>query len=122
MTNHIHLLIETEDVPLKNIMQYLNRRYAIYFNKRYDYYGHVFQGRYGANLIDNPEYFLRASRYIHRNPVEAKITLYPSEYKWSSYYFYHNSRARKSPVVTTEKILSYFPYPQKANYSRFVEE
>jgi len=71
MTNHIHLLLETLDNPLNQIMKILNQRYAIYFNHRYDYTGHVFQGGYGAKIIDSINYFLKASRYIHLNLLEA---------------------------------------------------
>lgn len=52
MTNHIHLQLETTPHHTKCIMKMLNSRYALHFNKRHRLVGHVFQGRYGAELIE----------------------------------------------------------------------
>lgn len=51
MTNHIHLQLETIQHHPKEMMKFLNSRYAMYFNKRHHLVGLVFQGRYGAELI-----------------------------------------------------------------------
>jgi len=75
MTNHVHLQLQTTNFHIKLIMKEMHSRYAIYFNKKYHYDGHVFQGRYGAELIETDQYFLEVSRYIHRNPLEAKMVL-----------------------------------------------
>lgn len=84
----------------------LNSRYAMYFNKRHELDGHVFQGRYGSELIDSPQYFLEVSRYIHLNPVKAELVKHPGEYPWSSYSSYVSEN--KNPLVSTERIISYF--------------
>src|SRR5699024_10648536 len=65
MTNHVHLQIETINHHTKHIMKRLNSRYAMYFNKRHRLVGHVFQGRYGAEIIETKDYLLEVSRYIH---------------------------------------------------------
>ena len=119
MTNHIHLQIETIQHHPKHIMKMLNSRYAMYFNKRHCLVGHVFQGRYGSELIDTLDYHLEVSKYIHLNPVDAKIVKSPEDYRWSSYTAYILNI--KNPHVITDKLLSYFPDPQKENYRRFVE-
>ena len=76
MTNHIHLQIETIHHHPKDIMKMLNSRYAMYFNKRHRLVGHVFQG---------------SGRYIHLNPVEAKMVKSPKDFRWSSYTAYVDS-------------------------------
>ncbi len=48
MKNHLHLLVEVEEIPLSRIMQSFLFRYTRYFNKRYGEVGHLFQGRYKA--------------------------------------------------------------------------
>src|SRR4051794_36488596 len=101
-------------------MKMLNSRYSMYFNKRHRLVGHVFQGRYGAELIDSSDYLLDVSRYIHLNPVEAKMVKSPKDYRWSSFSAYIFDSV--NPHITTTKILSFFPEPQKENYCRFVEE
>ncbi|WP_026572832.1 transposase [Bacillus sp. UNC438CL73TsuS30] len=120
MTNHIHLLIETIHHHPKYIMKMLNSRYAMYFNKRHHLVGHLFQGRYGAELIDTAEYLLDVSRYIHLNPVGANMVKSPEHYPWSSYSAYI-SNSHNLEIVTTKEILSFFPEPQKDQYRKFVE-
>ncbi|MBT2661744.1 transposase [Bacillus sp. ISL-45] len=119
MTTHYHLLLETINHHPQEIMKLLNSRYGIYFNKRHDLVGHVFQGRYKSELIDTDEYFLNASRYIHLNPYEGNIVQNPAEYKWSSYQAYISNR--KNPHITTHRILSYFPDPPKEHYKKVID-
>ena len=88
MTNHIHLQLETIQHHPKDMMKFLNSRYAMYFNKRHHLVGHVFQGWYGSELIDSADYLLEVSRYIHLNPLEAKMVKSPKLYPWSSYSAY----------------------------------
>nr|WP_231480036.1 transposase [Rossellomorea vietnamensis] len=85
MSNHIHLLIETNEHPLSQIIRYIHSNYAKYFNKRYDYIGHVFQDRYYAKLIKNWKQMLDTSSYIHLNPVRSRCVNIPEDYIWSSY-------------------------------------
>jgi len=119
MTNHLHLLLETINHHPKDIMKMLNSRYGIYFNHRHNLVGHVFQGRYKSEMIDSAEYFLNTSRYIHLNPIEANIVQDPSRYRWSSYSAYISNY--QNPHISTERILSYFPEPQKDVYKRIIE-
>ncbi|MFT4412894.1 transposase [Fredinandcohnia humi] len=118
MTTHIHLQIETIDTPPGPIMKKLHTAYARYFNQKYDYTGHVFEGRYGAQLIDTTEYELDVSKYIHLNPVKAKIVEHPEDYLWSSFRDYLSPC--KSSFVHTSTILSYFPEPQLENYRNYI--
>ncbi|WP_412899295.1 transposase [Bacillus sp. 1P02SD] len=80
-TNHIHLQIQTTNFHIKLIMKEMHSRYAIYFNKKYHYDGHVFQARYGAVTIDTDQYLLEVSRNIHRNLHEAKMIKKLSSYE-----------------------------------------
>ncbi|WP_043930955.1 transposase [Bacillus sp. EB01] len=118
MTNHVHLQIETINDPPWKIMQYLNSLYAAYFNKKYDYAGHVFDKRYGSELVDSVDYEVDLSRYIHRNPLKAAMVMSLEEYEWSSYRTY--AGLESSPYVKTDRILGYFPEPQTANYIHYV--
>ncbi|WP_462410861.1 transposase [Neobacillus sp. Marseille-QA0830] len=119
MTNHVHLLLETVDYPPTDIMKMINFLYAIYFNKRHELVGHVFEGRYKAKLIEDLHHFIVTSRYIHLNPVEANMVDSPELYPWSSYHAF-NSDPDPDPHVNTTKLLSNFPEPQKENYQKFV--
>lgn len=120
MPNHIHLLLETEDKPPGTIIKFIHTRYAIYFNKRYELTGHVFQGRFHANLVKTDDYFLIASKYIHLNPVEAKIVYKPEHYFWSSFSNYLGI-IEKDPILKTKRTLSLFPEPHRLAYQTYVE-
>lgn len=65
MSNHIHIQIKTIDHPISQIMQHLLTLYSKYYNNKYNLVGHVFQGRYHAEVIENEAYLMRTSRYIH---------------------------------------------------------
>lgn len=85
MPNHFHLLIETLEAPVSKIMQKLLTCYAIYFNSKYKRTGHVFQDRYKAIVCDKEEYLFKLVRYIHLNPLRAKLIADLDRYKWSSH-------------------------------------
>jgi putative transposase len=88
MRNHLHLLVEVEEIPLGRIMQSLLFRYTRYFNRRHGEVGHLFQGRYKAILCDKDTYLLELVRYIHLNPVRAKVVRRPEDYVWTGHLSY----------------------------------
>ena len=88
MGTHVHLLIETGQVPLSKILQGINQRFTMYFNWRHGTVGHLFQGRYKAILCDRDAYLLSLVKYVHLNPIRAGIVRRPEEYRWSSHRAY----------------------------------
>lgn len=124
MDNHYHLVIETLRPNLIKIMHGLNSGYTGYFNKKYKRSGHLFQGRYKAIIVDKENYLLELSRYVHLNPLRAKIINKPQDYKWSSYGGY----IRKKEVNNLNNynwLLSIFGNEEKKSrrqYKEFVEE
>ena len=85
MDNHYHLVLETPKGNLLKVMHGINSRYTGYFNRKYSRAGHLFQGRYKALLVEKNSYLVELSRYIHLNPVRAKVIEKPERYRWSSY-------------------------------------
>jgi REP element-mobilizing transposase RayT len=71
--NHFHLLLRTNTIELKDFMRRLLTGYAVTFNKRHHRAGHVFQNRYKSIVCEEDPYFLELVRYIHLNPLRAKI-------------------------------------------------
>ena len=131
MTNHFHLVVETEETKLSTIMQKILSIYAEDFNYRHGYHGHVFEGRYSAPIIENMIYFLNVSRYIHLNPVMAQLARDPAAYEYSSYGLFipagPDHKAGKlekkiAELVETEKVLNAFEGNSKEKYREFVEE
>lgn len=112
MTNHYHLLIRSED-DLSKIMACINRKYSDYYSKRYRHVGRIYQRRYFAKAIEDPNALLIVSRYIHRNPIDTKIPMvYQLEkYAFSSFPHYKSPPNEPLPYVDTKAILHFLPPP-----------
>lgn len=119
MTNHFHLLLETSDTPVGSFMKHLACTYATYYNRKYSYLGHLFEGRYCSGLVKDDSYFLQTSRYIHLNPVKAQIVSYPEDYTWSSYRTFLGLADDK--ITVTNQTLSYFGKYGIQKYRDFVD-
>ncbi len=85
MGNHFHLAIKVGPVALASIMQRILTSHSLIFNRRHDRTGHLFQARYKAILCRNDAYLAILIRYIHMNPVRAKLVLRPQDWRWSSF-------------------------------------
>ena len=91
MGNHYHLLVETPEGNLVAGMKWLQGVYTQRFNRRHKVFGHLFQGRYKAVVIDGnaPGYFEVVASYIHLHPARAGLVRIGQEslkrYRWSSY-------------------------------------
>lgn len=86
MPNHYHLLVQADSLPIMSrTMQKTNLAFSRFYQTKYNYVGHVYQGRYSSAGINTREYLYRVLRYIHNNPVKAGICNNPSEYPYSSY-------------------------------------
>jgi REP element-mobilizing transposase RayT len=124
MTNHYHILLETQFPNLSQAIQWLNVSYAGYFNRKYKRNGHLFQGRFKSILVEADEYLKELTRYIHLNPVRANLVEHPDEYKWSSYSKV-TANAKTPEWLESTWLLSQFGAKRKqaiANYKKFVEE
>jgi REP element-mobilizing transposase RayT/predicted nucleotidyltransferase len=124
LDNHFHLLVETPEGNLSEIMRHINGAYTTYFNLKRKRAGHLFQGRYKAILVEADAYAAELSRYIHLNPVRAGIVKTPRDYRWSSYPAYIGAQ---EPVgwLKTGFILSLLtqdPESARRRYRDFVED
>ena len=106
MRNHIHLVVQTGNIPLSRIMQNISLRFTKWINYTQARTGHLFQGRYKALLIDADAYLLELVRYIHLNPVRAGIVAATDEYPWSGHGAYLGKELL--PWFTTDYVLSMF--------------
>lgn len=126
LSNHFHLLLRTGMVPIASFMGRLLTGYAVSFNKRHKRHGHLFQNRYTSILCEEDPYFLELVRYIHLNPLRARIAatmesldVYP--YAGHSTLIGHGDRGWQD----TEYVLGFFgPIEKEARkrYRSFVEE
>lgn len=107
MGNHYHLCVETPEANLAAGMRQLNSLITQKLNRKRGTVGHVFQGRYAAQLIEKEAYFLEVVRYIVLNPVRAGLVAKAADWRWSSYRATAGIRT-PLPFQTTGEILARF--------------
>jgi putative transposase len=106
MPNHIHLLIEMRHDPISRIMQRVLTSYSQHHNRKYRKTGHVFQGRYKSILCQSDQYLGELVRYLHLNPVRARIVSRPEDYEYSGHRAYLGMVAGE--LVDAEPVLRHF--------------
>jgi REP element-mobilizing transposase RayT len=122
MPNHYHLLVETPRANLPIGMRHLNGCYGGAFNRRHDRVGHVFQGRYNAQLVEKQSYLIALVRYIMLNPIRTAppLSSVPEGYRWSSYRILLGLAPRPH-WLTTDWILVQFGDDYESARSRLRE-
>lgn len=107
MDNHVHIAVKADPINLAKAIKSTNTRYAMNFNGKRNRIGHVFQDRYKSEAITDDKYLLQVIRYIHNNPIKAKMVKSLEDYNWSSY----NEYAKENSIIKTQQrefILDYF--------------
>jgi len=118
MDNHFHLVLEEYKDNISHIMRRINTTYVLYFNKKYQLRGHLFQDRFKSEVVENDAYLLALIRYIHNNPIKAGLITFPQDYQWSSYLSYTDYQKK---IVHTEDILKLFSEDMAQARSYFIE-
>jgi REP element-mobilizing transposase RayT len=125
MGNHLHLLVKTPRPNLGAGMQCVLSGYAIWSGRRWRRTGHLFQGRYRAEMIEEESYYWTVSRYIHLNPVRAGLVSRPERWAWSSYPGYRDPRRAQDSVAHDQLLQAWQGgwggEDARAAYVRFVE-
>ncbi len=116
MTNHVHLILKESDMgDISIIMKRLLTKYVGWFNRKYLRSGALMTSRYKSQPVENDEYLLSVIRYIHQNPLRAKMVTKIGEYKWSSYPEYIN----KNFLTDTQFVFSMI---DKKGFEEFHQE
>lgn len=124
MDNHYHFVVETAEGNLSKGMRQLNGVYTQYFNRQHGRFGHVFQGRFKAILVEKEAYLLELSRYVVLNPIRAKMVKNIEDWQWSNYLAFCGLQ-NKQEWLETDWILGQFAkYRAVAikHYRNFVRE
>jgi putative transposase len=119
MTNHVHLLIERRADDIGRIMHRVLTGYTQYYNRRYRRSGHVLQGRHKAILCQSDPYLGELVRYIHLNPVRAKMVRKPESYPYSSHRAYIGTEP--AGIVDVDPVLRRFGARKKLARERFAQ-
>lgn len=97
MPNHYHFLVYLRQDNLSEKMAFLSLSYTKAINKRFKRCGALFQGPFQVIHVNQEEYLLNLSRYIHLNPVKAGLVQKAEEWEFSSYQEYVNLRRGTLP-------------------------
>ena len=126
MSNHFHLLIRTGEKPLADSMRKILTGYVVNFNRRHSRSGHLFQNRYKSIVCEDDPYLLEITRYIHLNPLRAKLVKNIGElrrYPWSGHAAIMGKVKREWQDINT--VLKYFVRSRKeaiARYEEYIKE
>ena len=129
MNNHYHLLLETPEANLVAGMKWLQGTYTQRYNSRHEIFGHLFQGRYKAVVVEVEagNYFAVVSTYVQLNPALAGLIRVGEErlagYRWSSYPWYVRAGEARPGWFVTERVLGNLGLPPEARkgYEAYIE-
>jgi REP element-mobilizing transposase RayT len=129
MPNHVHFNVETPEGNLSEFIQRVFTRFAQYFNRTHHLVGHVFQGRYGARLVDQENHFCEIVRYVELNPYRLKKGKLAQlgAWKWSSlrYYLLPESQWPEGCRKAFQRVLERFgndPASARKNLTKFLAD
>ena len=105
MPNHLHIVLKTPQPNLSRGMQSFLSGYANGWSRRHRFSGHVFQGRYRTELVEDETYLWTVTRYVHLNPVRGGLVEHPAAWAWSSYPGYAH-RGRRLEWVAYDELLA----------------
>jgi len=115
MPTHFHLILKQNiDNGITDFMARMQNSYTRYFNTAHKRKGPLWEGHFSNVLIDTDELILHVTRYIHLNPVTAKIVTRPEDWDSSSYKEYLNNG--QSEICSFKDIIDIAP----SNYKKFV--
>ena len=106
MPNRIHLLLREKEESVSDFVKRLNESYVIYYNRKYQRIGHLFQNRFRSETVEDMGYFCTLLRYIHQNPVKSGLTKRAEKYIWSSWreYLYDDQQSICDRVTVLSRI------------------
>ena len=118
MKNHVHILLKEDGEKLPLIMKRLAGKYVYWYNAKYSRIGSLFQDRYKSEPVEDDTYFMTVLRYIHQNPVKAKVVKTISEYPYSSY----NEYLSKAVIADTDFVLDMLDKDEFIEFHNYMPE
>jgi len=121
MGNHVHLLLREGNESLSTTMKRIGVSFVWFYNQKYETTGHLFQDRFKSEPVETDKYLLTVIRYIHQNPVKARLVKRPAEWKWSSSSAYYEKETYPKDLLDCEFILSLLSENKKKAKKLFIE-
>lgn len=123
MPNHFHILItEKAEGGISNFMQKLSTAYVMYYNKKYERSGSLFEGKFKSKHIDKDNYFKYLFSYVHLNPIKliqkdwkekgiknkTEAIKYLNKYEYSSYLDFVEEERFQNKILDLKEFPKYF--------------
>ncbi len=105
MTNHVHFLIEPAEESLDIVFKRIGTRYVVWYNRKYQRAGHLFQDRFRSENVETDQYYMTVLRYILQNPMKAGMESQPGNYRWSSYLAYEKGNGSVTDTEYADKLF-----------------
>ena len=134
MLNHFHLLVSSPRGQLSRAMANVQREYSRWFNRSRKRDGPLFRGRFKSRVVHDLAYRCNVVRYIHDNPVSARVVANPADFPGSSAFFWSRRKRRKLPrwLATdwieselaqrgTDRLEEVFPSKLDDDFRRMIE-
>lgn len=119
MPTHLHLIIrQLEEKGISIFMSNILNSYSRYFNIKHKRKGPLWEGRFKRILVENDEYLIHLTRYLHLNPVTAHLVDVPEKWLYSSYNEYLSNFSIDSRLCKYDDVLDIKPIA----YKEFVED
>ena len=117
MSNHYHFLLrQNGETTISDFMKAVFFVYSSAFNTAYNRSGTLFEGPFRATWVDKIGYALHLCRYIHRNPLDARMVVRPEQWHYSNYQEFIG--IRKGTLVDMDFVNQNFASPKA--YEDFV--
>lgn len=128
MPNHFHILMtQTKDGDVSKFMQKLTTAYVMYYNKKYNRTGSLFEGKFKSEHLDKDTYLKYIFSYIHLNPLKLldknwkenqitnkkRVLDYLAQYKYSSYLDYLGKKRIQNIILNPKAFPAYFSTSQE---------
>jgi REP element-mobilizing transposase RayT len=107
MTNHYHILANTPEGNISRFMRHVNGVYTQRHNRKHKKDGPLFRGRFKSVLVQEDMHLVGVVRYIHLNPIKAKMIENIKDFKWSSHSIYLKGKS-SSTWIDINSILYFF--------------
>ena len=135
MPNHFHLLLhEKIENGISTFLGKISTAYSMYFNKRHERTGKLFEGAFKAEHVDNDDYLKYLFAYIHLNPVKIidpkwkedgiknlkETKKYLDSYTYSSYIDYIGIYRDEKSIINRDPFPAYFE--EHKDFKSFIDE
>lgn len=121
MSNHLHLLIDSNGADISKFMHCINQSYSQYYNKKYNRHGHLFADRFKSKIAHNDVSVMCISAYIHNNPKDIKgYKNCVENYPYSSFGIYLGKNKDFNNIIDKDFILKYFSQDPILAISKYV--